>query len=205
MRVLTFGWEYPPAQSGGLGFACQGLTQELLRDGVEVIFVLPKTQETSGDARFVFADQERLVKVRHAEFTPVPYQHADSTVDVIVGYRADGTPIIKSRTIIEEAHRFAHQASVIAREEEFDVIHAHDWQTGLIPTYLKTLYQSDQFFKNTKTCFTIHNLAYQGNFPPDSLSVTSFSWNEFRDDRLEFYGKMSFIKGGIAEATAAII
>lgn len=131
MRVLTFGWEFPPAQSGGLGFACQSLTQELLQKGVEVIFVLPKTQEAHGDARFVFADQERLLKVRHANMTPIPYQQADSTIDVIVGYDKTGKPIIRSRTIIEEAHRYAHQASLIAQEEEFDVIHAHDWTSYL--------------------------------------------------------------------------
>jgi glycogen(starch) synthase len=131
MRVLTFGWEFPPAKNGGLGVACYGLTRELLQSGVEVIFVLPKTQYTTGDARFVFADQERLVKVRHTDVSIKPYHQADSTIDVIVGYEHDGTPIIRSRTIIQEAHRFAHQASLIAEEEEFDVIHAHDWTSYL--------------------------------------------------------------------------
>jgi glycogen(starch) synthase len=55
----------------------------------------------------------------------------DSTVDVIVGYDSEGKPIIRSRTIIEEAHRFAHQAAIIAKTEEFDVIHAHDWTSYL--------------------------------------------------------------------------
>ena len=131
MRVLKFGWEFPPSKNGGLGVACFGLTRELLQNGVEVIFVLPKTQETRGNARFIFADEERLLKVLHTDVTPGPYQQSDSTVDVIVGYNEDGTPIIKSRTIIEEVHRFAHQASIIAREESFDVIHAHDWTSYL--------------------------------------------------------------------------
>jgi glycosyltransferase involved in cell wall biosynthesis len=131
MRVLKFGWEFPPSKNGGLGVACFGLTRELLQNGVEVIFVLPKTQETKGDARFVFADEERLLKVLHTDVTPGPYQQSDSTVDVIVGYNEDGGPIIKSRTIIEEVHRFAHQASLIARQENFDVIHAHDWTSYL--------------------------------------------------------------------------
>ncbi|MCD5381095.1 MAG: glycosyltransferase family 4 protein [Candidatus Pacebacteria bacterium] len=131
MRVLTFGWEFPPSKNGGLGVACHGLTRELLQNGVEVIFVLPKTQNTTGDARFLFADHERLVKVRHTDAAIQPYEQANSTVNIIVGYKKDGTPIIKSRTIIEEAHRFAHQASLIAMEEEFDVIHAHDWTSYL--------------------------------------------------------------------------
>lgn len=135
MRVLTFGWEFPPSKNGGLGVACYGLTRELTQDGVEVIFVLPKTQDTKGDARFVFADQERLFKrlskVRYADAYLQPYHQGTSTIDVIVGYDKTGKPIIKTRTILEEAHRFAHQASLIAKEEEFDVIHAHDWTSYL--------------------------------------------------------------------------
>ena len=131
MRVLTFGWEFPPARNGGLGVACYGLTRELLREGVEVIFVLPKTQATTGDAMFRFADDERLLSVRHTDISLEPYQQAMSRVNVIVGYDKAGKAIIRSRTIIEEAHRFAHQASLIAQEEEFDVIHAHDWTSYL--------------------------------------------------------------------------
>ncbi|MBI4550347.1 MAG: glycogen synthase, partial [Candidatus Omnitrophica bacterium] len=77
---------------------------------------------------------------------------------------------------------------------------AHDWQTGLIPVYLKSLYKADPFFKRTKTVFTVHNLAYQGNFPPDTLPTTGLGWEEFQMDRLEFYGKASFLKGGIVYA-----
>ncbi len=131
MRVLTFGWEFPPQKNGGLGVACYGLTRELLHNGVEVIFVLPKTQDTTGNARFLFADDERLLKVLHTDVSIKPYMQGDSTVNVIVGYDSTGKPIIRSRTIIEEAHRFAHQASLIAKTEEFDVIHAHDWTSYL--------------------------------------------------------------------------
>lgn len=83
-----------------------------------------------------------------------------------------------------------------------DVIHCHDWQTGLIPVYLKTVYAQDPFFQKTKSVFTIHNLAYQGNFPPDSLPLTGIGWEHFRMERLEFYGKFSFLKGGILDADA---
>ncbi|MDP3920931.1 MAG: glycogen synthase GlgA [Candidatus Omnitrophota bacterium] len=78
-----------------------------------------------------------------------------------------------------------------------DIIHCHDWQTGLIPAYLKTVYAADPIFKKTKTIFTVHNLAYQGNFPPDSLPATGLGWQEFKMEKLEFYGKVSFLKGGL--------
>jgi glycogen synthase len=131
MRVLTFGWEFPPAKNGGLGVACYGLTRELIHDGVEVLFVLPKSQDIIGDAKFLFADTERLLKIRHTDIQLKSYAHADSMVEVIVGYDNEGKPIIKSRTILEEVHRFAHQASLIAQEENFDIIHAHDWTSYL--------------------------------------------------------------------------
>ncbi len=133
MRVLTFGWDYPPSRNGGLGVACFGLTRELTQDGVEVIFVLPRQQEVISNTRFVFADQARNVKFKLKEISSSlrPYQAAESLVHYIEGYDADGRPIIKSRTIVEEAHRFAHQASLIALEEDFDLIHAHDWTSYL--------------------------------------------------------------------------
>lgn len=131
MKILTFGWDYPPSRNGGLGVACYGLTRELAQKGVEVIFVLPRTQETLGSARFVFADTSRAVRVRQVASYLRPYQAADSLVYSIEGYDTTGKPIIKARTIIEEARRFAHQASLIAQEEEFDLIHAHDWTSYL--------------------------------------------------------------------------
>jgi glycogen synthase len=130
MRVLTFGWEFPPIKNGGLGVACFGLTRELAEKGIEVIFVLPKSQDVVGTPRFVFADTERLVKVIPVESSIKPYAASDSVVEF---YRTtiNGKKQIYSRTILEEVHRFAHKASLIAREENFDIIHAHDWTSYL--------------------------------------------------------------------------
>jgi glycosyltransferase involved in cell wall biosynthesis len=131
MKVLTFGWDFPPSRNGGLGVACHGLTRELVGDGVEVIFVLPKQQPTAGTPRFLFADSERKVQVRQVLSSLVPYKSADSVVESMIGYDADGRPKYKSRTILEEVHRFAVQAAHIAHEEQFDLIHAHDWTSYL--------------------------------------------------------------------------
>lgn len=132
MKALTFSWEYPPAKNGGLGVACFGLTRELLHDGVAVTLVLPKTQEIRGDARVLFADTERLVKMgENADLLFGPYNQATTMVESIIGYDATGRPIYRCRTILEEAHRFAHQAALIAKMEDFDIIHAHDWTSYL--------------------------------------------------------------------------
>lgn len=131
MRVLTFGWDYPPTRNGGLGVACYGLTRELVASGVEVIFVLPKRQEVIGQGRFLFAEEAKLVKVREVDSLLRPYQNADSQLYFIESYDAEGRPVIKSRSLVDEVHRFAHLAARIAAEEEFDVIHAHDWTSYL--------------------------------------------------------------------------
>jgi len=75
-----------------------------------------------------------------------------------------------------------------------DIIHCNDWQTGLIPAYVKTLFHSDPFFRNVKTLFTIHNMAYQGAFPADSFAKSGFPKDLFKPDGVEAYGKFNFLK-----------
>jgi len=81
-----------------------------------------------------------------------------------------------------------------------DIIHCNDWQTGLVPLYLKTVYSTDTFFKNTATVFTIHNLGYQGLFPSSEMPLTGLGWEFFKPNRLEFYGQVNFLKAGIISA-----
>jgi len=80
------------------------------------------------------------------------------------------------------------------------VIHCHDWQTGLIPVYLKTLYQDDPFFEGVKTIFTVHNLAYQGVFPKEEFYITGLDEELFTPDKLEFWDKINIMKGGLIYA-----
>ncbi|AKL97510.1 glycogen synthase [Endomicrobium proavitum] len=83
-----------------------------------------------------------------------------------------------------------------------DVIHCHDWQTGLIPAYLKTVLKNDDYFSKTSSVFTIHNIAYQGSFPADTVVAAGFSWEDFTVDKLEFYDTVNFMKCGIQLADA---
>ena len=78
-----------------------------------------------------------------------------------------------------------------------DVIHLNDWQTGLVPTYLKTLYSQDEFFKNTATVFTVHNLGYQGKFWALDMPMTNLPWEVFSINGIEYYGDISFLKAGM--------
>ncbi len=81
-----------------------------------------------------------------------------------------------------------------------DVIHAHDWQSGLVPIYMKTLYK--EYFKGTASVFTIHNIGYQGIFWHLDMPLTGLGWEYFSSDYLEFYGKLSLLKTGIVFADA---
>jgi starch synthase len=82
--------------------------------------------------------------------------------------------------------------------ERPDLVHAHDWQTGLAPVYLKTLYAGHAVLGGLPTVFTIHNLAYQGLFPPSALPAAGLPWGVFSVDGLEYWGKVSYLKGGIS-------
>jgi starch synthase len=80
------------------------------------------------------------------------------------------------------------------------IVHAHDWQAGLAPVYLKTLYASHPILGDVPSIFTIHNLAYQGLMQPDWLPRLDLGWEQFTVDRLEYWGHVSFLKGGIVDA-----
>ncbi|HKT13602.1 MAG TPA: glycogen synthase GlgA [Terriglobia bacterium] len=77
------------------------------------------------------------------------------------------------------------------------VIHCHDWQSALVPVYLRSLYAKDSFYENTSVLFTIHNIGYQGLFPPEIMAEISVDRSLFRVEGLEYYGKVSLLKGGI--------
>ena len=78
-----------------------------------------------------------------------------------------------------------------------DIIHCHDWQTGLIPAYLRTNFKNDGFFWNTSSVFTIHNIAYQGSYGAEVVEEAGFSWEDYTPDKLEFYNTFNFMKCGI--------
>ncbi len=78
-----------------------------------------------------------------------------------------------------------------------DIIHCNDWQCGLIPAYLRTLYKDNQQFSKFKTVLTIHNLAYQGVFPKSSFNVTGLPEELNSEKGIEIYGKLNFMKSGL--------
>ncbi|HNX86080.1 MAG TPA: glycosyltransferase family 4 protein [Bacteroidales bacterium] len=157
MRVLMFGWEFPPHITGGLGTACFGLTKGLVKHGTEVIFVVPKAfgDETKEGFRLVNASevtldfhqkesQEFWEKIKYLEIGSnlVPYLDPEEFEKLNVSDIKTGEEVKRSvfsrhftfsgkygPNLMEEVSRYALVASSIAQNNSFDVIHAHDWLT----------------------------------------------------------------------------
>ena len=132
-----FGWEFPPFKSGGLGTACYDLTKGLCNQGVDVTFVMPVAPD-GANADFVkiigannFA---KKVKVRHINSILAPYQSSVSyseTLSKVPGstnYNSKNQDVY-GKNLYEEVYRYSFAAREIAEEEDYDVIHVHDWMT----------------------------------------------------------------------------
>ena len=91
---------------------------------------------------------------------------------------------------------------VARRGVRVSVVHGHDWQAGLAPVYLKTLYATHPVLGGTPSVFTIHNVSYQGLFEAEWLPRLDLPWTCLSSDRLEYWGRISFLKGGINHAEA---
>jgi starch synthase len=77
------------------------------------------------------------------------------------------------------------------------VFHCHDWQSALLPVMLRTLYAEDPAFVEVATTFTIHNMGYQGLFPPDILPLLMLPWDLLTISKMEFFGQVNFLKGAL--------
>ena len=117
------GWEFPPYHSGGLGVASLGLAQALVEQNVEVIFVLPKKINVSHDSiKLIFANVPNI-KIKSVDTALIPYLVSHEYAHL----RSLSDNSIYKGSLFEEMARYAELIGAIAREEEFDVIHAHDW------------------------------------------------------------------------------
>ena len=121
-----FGWEFPPYNSGGLGVACLGITRALSARGAEITFVMPKTLDVKSPwARIIFADGKSVL-TRSANTILSPYLTSRSYAYARKRV-AGGDGDIYGHDLMSEVMRYAAMGGEIAKEEEFDVIYAHDW------------------------------------------------------------------------------
>lgn len=121
-KVLMFGWEFPPHNSGGLGVACLGLTRAMAKEGFEITFVLPRTVPVNPDH----------VKIKFAGLEKVKFKSVDSSLSPYLTsgkykHLFGNTHGLYGPDLISEVKRYALLGARIAEEEEHDVIYAHDW------------------------------------------------------------------------------
>lgn len=199
----------PYAKTGGLADVCGSLPAELALLGHDVKVILPRYRQTN-QPKFNFKKLDDYIEVPLGNKTITGNIYSttgESGIEVLVIDNPDffdreqlyGTPQGDYPDNDKRFIFFQRAALETLKKLKFkpDIIHCHDWQTGLIPVYLKTIYAGEPLFKKAKVFFTIHNLAFQGNFPPDTLPTTGLGWSEFTMEKLEFYGKVSFLKGGL--------
>jgi glycogen(starch) synthase len=156
VRVFMLGWEFPPFISGGLGTACYGLTKALDQLGVKVTFVLPKMVDSRYATHVKLltpgwrnrdgetAKQQGLKNVTFRSImsalrpyaTPAAYDEKISEIlrrrraaGAAAGLTEVNAGLDYAGDLYREVHRYAAMAMELAQEEEFDVIHAHDWMT----------------------------------------------------------------------------
>jgi starch synthase len=200
----------PFAKTGGLADVAGSLARMYHQAGHRSIAILPSYQAI---------DKTRMqVEPTGIEFD-VPIGHSAEKITVISSRAVTGIttyfidhPYFNSRLELygtsrgdyqDNAQRFilfarASLELIIRLGLNPDIIHCHDWQSGLVPVYLKNIYDNNPVFKDTRTVFTIHNLAFQGLFPPETMLTAGLPWSIFHIDGLEFYGKMNFLKGGLS-------
>jgi starch synthase len=97
---------------------------------------------------------------------------------------------------------FSKAVLLFCQLEEFspDIIHHHEWQTGLIPAYLKSIYRNDPFFSHTGVLFTLHNIAYQGLFKKEKFWLTGLPEEMYNPEGIEFWERINLMKAGIVYA-----
>ena len=208
MRILYCASEANPfCGSGGLADVAGSLPHTLCRKGQDCRIVVPLygtiPQELKNSMNFI------------TNFTvPVAWRHQYCGLfwarwNDCTYYFIDNEYYFKRGTLYghyDDAERFSFFSRAILEMLPYidfhpDIIHCNDWQTGLLPVFLKTVYGSDNFYAGIKTVFTIHNMKFQGRWKIKEVAdVTGLPEHIFNSGELEFYGEANYLKGGIVYA-----
>jgi starch synthase len=205
----------PFAKVGGLGDVAGALSRAVADLGCSVAVFLPRYANLKlppgSDLELVAKidvpvggeDQPGLVyRLRSTDY-PAHLHHFFLANETYFGRKGIYTDPDTGEEFADNAARFAFFSrgcleAMRATAYVPDVIHANDHQTSLVPAYLKTLYASDAFFQMTATVLSIHNLGYQGVYPPEAMAIAGFPERFFYPlSPFEFWGKMNFLKAGL--------
>ncbi len=196
----------PFSKTGGLADVVGALPRALAHLGHKVTVYLPRYKQTRlASAKVVvpsltvpFDDRYRFCSVVDG-----------GTLDGVQFYFVDFPPYFERDALYgtplgdypDNAERFTLYSRAVLEASKIlgvpDVFHCHDWQSALVPVLLRSLYAEDPAFAQVPVVFTIHNMGYQGLFPPEVLPLLQLPWDLFTISKLEFYSKVNFLKGAM--------
>jgi starch synthase len=215
MNILFLSSEVAPyAKTGGLADVAGSLPGALKRLGINVSVGLPlyrTVREGSSLRQVVFKGLQVSLPGQtlsgNAQTTetedgvPVYFFEREDLFDRPNLYRTAEGDYYDN---LERFAFFSRAALLFARATgmRFDLIHCHDWQTGLVPAHLSTSFRNDPFFSSTATLFTIHNIGYQGLFPREKLAACGLPPETYHPEGVEYWGSISLLKAGIVYSDA---
>ena len=219
LRVCFASAEAAPfAKAGGLADVAGALPKALKVSGAAIIIFIPKYGSID-DEEFELSKVDEIPDTKIAmgsKHTSASLWKAQLHGSCVETYFIGNTEYFSRKGIYNdpktgEGYRDNHERYIFfmrallsfieALDWKPDVIHCNDYQTGLIPAYLKTLYSDNPFYRDVSTLYTIHNLQYQGIYPKKALSLTGFPEDAFYPlSPFEFWGNVNFMKAGIVYA-----
>ncbi len=206
IKVLFVASEAAPfIKTGGLADVIGSLPKELKKQGIDVRVVLPKYADIPSS----FKDRMTLLATLTV---PLAWRRQYCGVEML---EHDGVPFyfldneyyFKRQGLYghyDDAERFAYFCKAVlemlpAVDFQPDIIHCHDWHTGMVSIFLQDHYSHLPFYQRLRTLFTIHNLRYQGVFSKEIVSdILGLDWKYFTADGFEFYDQVNFMKAGLA-------
>ncbi len=201
----------PFIKTGGLADVVGSLPKCIDKRYFDVRVILPKytcmTQQMKDKMSYIthfymdFHWKNEYVGIMYAEVDGVKYYFIDNEM-FFNGFRPYSDNVLFE---IEKYAFFSKAALSILPVIDFrpDLIHCHDWQTGLVPVYLKERFQGSDFYRGIKSVMTIHNLKFQGKWSIKEVQdITGLPPYYFTPDKLELFKDANLLKGGIVYADA---
>lgn len=194
----------PYGKTGGLGDVVSSLAKELVTLGNQVTLMLPLYSYKSILPTGLISPLQLNFAGRQVTYSIVESLRDGIKlvlIDAPQYFRRQGIYGDESGTYGDNDERFVFFTRACLeyfkrKDERPDIFHCNDWPTALFPLFLRTHYYHDPLAK-TPVLFTIHNIAYQGNYPGERFSLLELGPEYFTSESLEFYGSVSFLKAGL--------
>jgi starch synthase len=199
----------PFSKTGGLADVVGALPRALAAGGHQVSVYLPRYRQTKLTNPQTVVRSITVPFDDRYRFCSVVSGGSNSGIDF---YFVDYPPYFDRDALYgtpsgdypDNAERFALFSRAVLEASKIlgvpNIFHCHDWQSALVPVLLRTQYVEDPAFREVGTVFTIHNMGYQGLFPPDILPLLMLPWDLFTITRMEFFGNVNFLKGALVES-----